>query len=101
MIGPATNNIADRRAMPLPLTAHAVRRSRERSIPEFIIEALLDYGDRHPAPGNAERIVFGRRGWARFAKRLGREARHFERYRRVYLIVSNDGYVITAAWQDG
>lgn len=81
------------------MTRHAASRVQQRSIPASIVDALLDYGDRQAAGGGAETCFFSKRSWQRFATYLGREARHFERYRSVYAIVSADGDVITASWR--
>ncbi len=80
-------------------TAHAVRRQAERSIPDVVVEGILSFGKaRRTADGRAWRHCFGRRGWARFAAWLGPDARHFERFRQVYLITASDDAVITVAW---
>lgn len=81
------------------LTGHARRRTKERSIPPSIVDALLDFGDRAPAGGGAESCFFTKRSWRRYAAYLGTEARHFERYRFAYAIVAADGQVITACWR--
>jgi hypothetical protein len=81
------------------MTRHAASRVQQRSIPASIVDALLDYGDRQPAGGGAETFFFTKRSWQRFATYLGRESRHFERYRSVYAVVSHGGEVITASWR--
>ncbi|MFN3371035.1 MAG: hypothetical protein ACK4Z0_05860 [Sphingomonadaceae bacterium] len=89
-------------AFPLPAaprSRHARRRQVERSIPDIVVEGLLAFGSAmRTRDGRAWRRVFGRRGWARFCTWLGPAARHFDRYRRVYLITSSDDDVITVAW---
>jgi hypothetical protein len=81
------------------LTRHARQRMKDRSIPMAIIEALLDFGERMPSGNGAETCFFTKKSWRHFAAYLGLEARHFERYRSVYVIVANDGEVITACWR--
>lgn len=81
------------------LSKHARRRIKDRSIPLSIVEALLDFGERSPGGAGAETCYFTKKSWRRFAAYLGLEARHFERYRRVYVIVANGGEVITACWR--
>jgi hypothetical protein len=81
------------------LSRHADHRSHERSIPASVIDALLDFGDRARSGAGAETCYFTKRSWKRFAAYLGREARHFERYRAAYAIVADDGGVITACWR--
>ena len=41
---------------PLSMTIHAKRRMQQRSIPQAVIDALLDFGDRRPAGGGAESV---------------------------------------------
>lgn len=81
------------------LSAHAAKRVRQRSIPRSVVDALLDFGERARAGAGAETCFFTKRSWRRFAAYLGREARHFERYRGVYAVVGDDGHVITACWR--
>lgn len=81
------------------LSRHAKRRCRERVIPEIVVEWLFYFGLRLEAPGRAWRHVFGKKGWSSFRRHLGPQAKHFEKYRRAYLIVSSDDEVITAAWE--
>lgn len=81
------------------LTRHAQQRMKDRSIPLSIIEALLDFGERMPSGNGAETCFFTKRSWRHFAAYLGLEARYFERYRSVYVIVANDGEVITTCWR--
>ena len=80
-------------------TRHARRRQQQRVIPQVIIEAILDYGEAHRTPdGKAWRWRFGKRGWKRFAAFMGPMARHYERYRRAYLVTSPEGALLTVAW---
>ena len=82
-----------------PVSLHAARRMKERSIPAAIVDALLDFGDRAPAGKGAESCFFTKRSWRRYASYLGTEARHFERYRSTFLIVSADGEIVTTCWR--
>lgn len=81
------------------VSRHAERRMKERSIPPSIVEALMDFGDRAPCGGGAEACFFTKRTWRRYAAYLGCEARHFERYRSTYLVIANDGRIITTCWR--
>ena len=64
-----------------------------------MIEGLLDFGEwRRTRDGKAWRWTFGKRGWRRFSAFLGPEARHFERYRRAYVVTTADGAILTVAW---
>lgn len=79
------------------LTTHAVIRCRQRGIPDEVVDVLLDYGcerRRHGATVHfmdrkarrRARADLGDDGFARLADRLGS-----------YLVVADDGAVITAA----
>ncbi|MFA5963740.1 MAG: hypothetical protein WC804_06950 [Sphingomonas sp.] len=81
------------------MTRHAACRVQQRSIPASIIDALLDFGERHTAGSGTETCFFTKRSRQRFATYLGQESRHFERYRSVYAVVSAHGEVITASWR--
>jgi hypothetical protein len=88
-----------RRLPMFPMSDHAQRRAKDRSIPQAIIDAILDFGESRSAGQGAESYQLSRKGWKRFAAYLGHEAKHFERYRKVYVVVAPDGDVITACWQ--
>lgn len=81
------------------LSRHARQRMKDRSIPQSIVEALLDFGERMSGGTGTEICFFTKKSWRRFATYLGLEARHFERYRSVYVVVANDGEVITTCWR--
>lgn len=82
-----------------PMTDHASCRQQQRSIPQAVIDALLDFGDRRPAGSGAESVYFTKRTWRKFAGYVGTAVKGYERYRNCYLIESSDGYVITPAFR--
>ena len=81
------------------LTVHASQRMQQRCIPPAIIDLLLDFGASAPAVGGVDRYTFTKRSWRRAAGYLGSQAKHFERYRDAYLIVSPEGDIVTAAYR--
>lgn len=83
----------------LKLTRHAAVRTQKRSIPQFIHDGLLDWGDRGDAGSGASSYSFSKRSWRRFAKYLGTEAKRFDRYRNAYIVVADDGTIITVCWR--
>jgi flagellar biosynthesis regulator FlaF len=85
--------------IPTKMTAHAQRRSRERIIPQLIIDALQDYGDTRPAGNGSEEFYFTRKSWKRFASYVGPQADQLEKYRNTYAIIASDGFVVTVAWR--
>lgn len=78
---------------------HARQRQQQRAIPQAVVDGLLDFGAaRRTRDGHAWRWTFGKHGWKRFAAWLGPTAHHFERFRRVYLVTTSDGTLLTVAW---
>lgn len=85
--------------IPSNMTAHALRRSHERVIPQLIIDALQDYGDTRSAGKGSEEFYFTRKSWKRFASYVGPQAAKLEKYRNTFAIVAADGVVVTVAWR--
>ena len=81
------------------LSRHAGHRSQQRAIPQFVIDALHDFGDSKMVGKGDESFFFGKRAWKRFEAYMGCAAQGMEKYRNVYIIVADDGTVITAAWR--
>ena len=79
------------------LTRHASCRVQQRSIPQAVIDLLLDFGDATSAGLGVERYSFSKRSWRAVAAYMGSGAKHYERYRSAYIVIAS-GYVITAAW---
>jgi hypothetical protein len=90
----------DHEARPLTLTLseHAKKRSQQRSIPEAVIDLLLDFGYEAHLGGGVTSFSFCKRGWKIAAKHLGQKAKYFERYRSCYVVVAEDGTIITVAY---
>lgn len=82
-----------------PMTKHALCRQQQRSIPQAVIDALLDFGERRPAGDGAESVYFTKRTWRRFASYVGVAVKGFERYRNCYVIEGRDGTIITPAFR--
>lgn len=78
---------------------HGKARQQQRSIPPFVIDALTDYGDERFLGGGARSFGFSKRGWKRFSHYMGRAIHAYEKYRNVYLVLADDGSVITVAWR--
>lgn len=83
----------------LRFSHHGKARRQQRSIPPFVIDALTDYGDERFLEGGARSFGFSKRGWKRFAQYMGQAIRAYEKYRNVYLVLAEDGSVITVAWR--
>lgn len=80
------------------LSEHARKRSQQRSIPESVIDLLLDFGDEAYLGGGVTSFSFRKKGWRTVAKYLGAKAKYFERYRSCYAVVAEDGTIITVAY---
>ena len=79
-------------------THHANARMQQRSIPEAVVELLLDYAHPTPVGGDAQSYRFTRATWCDAVSALGAKASAFAKYRNAYVVESGDGLVITAAW---
>ena len=82
-----------------PLTRHAQLRMQQRSIPSMVIDLLVDFGDSAAAGAGACSYFFSKRSWRRVCRHAGAAAKHLERWRNVYIIMSDDGVIVTAAWR--
>lgn len=79
------------------LTHHAQVRMQQRGIPMAAVDALLAYGHQRRHRG-ADVYYLDRRGRAQMARDLGRDrCRQLEKSLDSYLVVSDEGDIITAA----
>jgi hypothetical protein len=81
------------------MSKHALRRRQQRSIPQAVIDALVDFGARRPAFGGVEEVYFTKSTWREFTSYLGTTSKAFERYRSCYLVQANDGTIITVCFR--
>lgn len=79
-------------------TYHSVCRSKQRCIPEFAIDLVLDYGKAIPAGRGAESYSFDNRSWRKVCNLLGADVRRYEKYRNIYVIIVG-GTIVTVAWR--
>ena len=81
----------------LATTVHADTRIRQRGIPYWVLEVLLEHGKaRHDGHG-AELISFPKRNRERLRRILPRTRyAEIERHLNVYLVMRPDGAVLTA-----
>ena len=80
-------------------TLHGAVQSQRRSIPRAVVEGLQDFGEAEHDGRGAERYFFTKRSWRKFCSFLGTEAKHYERYRSAYVVISDEGSVITTGWR--
>jgi hypothetical protein len=81
------------------LSQHAKARSQQRSIPKAVIDALADFGECSHDGRGGQRYSFTKQSWRAFIAYYGTEAKHFEKYRSAYIVVANDGIVVTTGWR--
>lgn len=82
-----------------PFTKHGAVRSQQRSVPHAVIDALIDFGEAQHDSQGAVRHFFSKRAWRTYSAYLGTEAKHYDRYRSAYVVIAEDGSVITAGWR--
>lgn len=82
-----------------PFTMHGAIQSQRRSIPPSVVEALQDFGEVEHDGRGAERYFFNKRTWRRYCLFLGAAAKHYDRYRSAYVVISEEGSVITTGWR--
>jgi hypothetical protein len=79
------------------LTKHARIRATQRSVPQLAIDLLLDYGI-HTRAGGADRVTLDKSARKRIARDIGEPAyRALRPLLDLYLVVSDDGAVVTVA----
>jgi hypothetical protein len=86
--------------MPFGLTKHAMQRLQQRGIPQMVIELLERFGSSMRC-GGAERVFFDKPARRRLQAHLGgaRGLRAIEAWLRVYIVIGDNGQVITVAHQ--
>jgi hypothetical protein len=84
----------------VPLSAHAERRTQDRSIPEIGHLLLREYGARRPAGGGTESIYWDKRSWKEVERVCGVwPLKKMDQLRRLYMIISADGVARTVAYR--
>lgn len=86
--------------MPFGLTKHAMHRLQQRGIPQMVIELLERFGSSMRC-GGAERVFFDKAARRRLQAHLGgaRGLRAIEAWLRVYIVIGDNGQIITVAHQ--
>lgn len=76
-------------------TNHAQARCQQRAIPAAAVDALLSYGERKRHHG-ADVYFLTKRSRLRAQKELGQQYRSLEKALNSYLVIADDGTLITA-----
>jgi hypothetical protein len=79
-------------------TFHADTRLRQRAIPPFMVELLERFGSEMRC-GGADRLFFDKAAIKRLQRHMGgrRSLRHVEPWLNVYIVVGDNGRLVTAA----
>ncbi len=83
----------------LRFSRHGHRRQTQRCVPQFIIDALIDFGEECFGGGACRSYSFTKATWKTFARYMGPAIAGHERYRNVYVVVAEDSSIITVAWR--
>ena len=83
----------------LRFSRHGHRRQAQRSVPQFIIDALIDFGEERFVGGACRSYGFTKATWKTFATYMGPAIAGHERFRNVYIVVADDSSIITVAWR--
>jgi len=78
------------------LTTHANERMQQRGFPRHVVEAIIHFGAGKLVRG-AESIMLDKRALRLIADKDTRLAIELERYRGAYVVVGNEGQVVTVA----
>lgn len=81
-------------------TSHAEERLQQRAIPPFMVELLERFGSEMRCSG-ADRLFFDKAAVKRLQRHIGdrRSLRHVERWLNVYIVIGDNGRLVTAARQ--
>ena len=83
-------------------SAHSDKRHQQRGIPEVAIHLLQLFGKQKPAGGKRVRKFFDKRAWKDVEGFLGHwPLKKMEQLRKCYLIESEDGVLVTVAFDNG
>ena len=83
----------------LVLSLHGASRRQQRCIPPFVLDALTDYGDELFLGDGSRSFSFSKRSWRHFSRYMGPAIHAYDKYRNAYVVVAEDGSVITVAWR--
>jgi hypothetical protein len=78
------------------ITHHAEKRCQQRGLPPLVVDLLLQFGQSERAGPGAEMHYFDHTGRRRIRSYLGPLARGLGDYLNAYLVVSDDGAIVTA-----
>jgi hypothetical protein len=79
-------------------TRHSGARLQQRAIPPFMVELLERFGSEMRC-GGADRLFFDKTAIKRLQRHMGgrRSLRHIEPWLNVYIVIGDNGQLVTAA----
>ena len=80
-------------------TRQGQRRQADRCVPQFIIDALIDFGEERFLGGECRSYSFTKATRRKYACYMGPAIAGHERYGNIYLVVAADNSIITVAWR--
>ena len=84
----------------VPLTAHAERRTLDRSVSEIGHLLLREFGARRSAGRGTESLFWDKRSWKEVERICGVwPLKKMDQLRRLYMIVDGDGTAVTIAYR--
>lgn len=83
----------------LRFSHHGKRRQTQRCVPQFIVDALIDFGDERFLAGACRSYSFTKTTWKTYARYMGPAIAGHERFRNVYVVVAEDNSIVTVAWR--
>lgn len=81
------------------MTEHCEKRAAQRSLTEPALELVLKYGEVFEQKGRSSLVRYGRRKQKAFLKDLKMLMRIFSQGNDVYLVLGDDGSLVTAGRQ--
>lgn len=81
----------------LNLTDHAKKRMQQRSIPQMVLDWLINFGQSEPAGDGARKYFFDKTSRKNFKKYAGQLYGPLEQYLDAYVVLASDSSVVTVA----
>lgn len=78
---------------------HAAVRMKQRAIPALIVELVLRFGTAEPAGNGANKLYLDKRARRQVKSFVGPLAKAIEPHLDVYVVISDTGDVVTAAYR--
>lgn len=82
------------------MTQHCEQRAAQRGLTDSAIDMALKYGEVLEQKGSAALVKLTRRQQKALEKDLKRLLRILERKQDMFLVVGNDGSLVTVGWQN-